>query len=51
MKTNRIGIITLPLHQNSGGVLQAYALCHILKEKGFSPHVLENKTITIKQRT
>lgn len=50
MKTNRIGIITLPLHQNYGGVLQAYALCHILKEKGFSPHVLENKTITIKQR-
>lgn len=24
------GILTLPLHNNFGGILQAYALCHIL---------------------
>lgn len=35
------GILTLPLHNNFGGILQAYALCHILsniipqKEKTF----------------
>lgn len=40
-KKERIGIITLPLNFNYGGVLQAYALCNILGELGFPTVLLE----------
>lgn len=30
----RIGILTLPLHTNYGGILQAYALQNVLERKG-----------------
>lgn len=30
----RIGILTLPLSSNYGGILQAYALCHYLMQQG-----------------
>lgn len=50
MKTCKIGIITLPLHQNYGGVLQAYALCQVLKDNGFEPNVLVCDNRTLKQR-
>lgn len=37
----RIGILTLPLHTNYGGILQAYALITILKEKGHEPYLIQ----------
>jgi len=33
----KIGILTLPLNTNYGGILQCYALCKILKENGHTP--------------
>lgn len=38
----RIGILTLPLHNNYGGILQAYALQKVLKDMGHTPVVLDN---------
>ena len=38
----RIGILTLPLHNNYGGILQAYALQKVLKDMGHAPVVLDN---------
>lgn len=38
----RIGILTLPLHNNYGGILQAYALQKVLKDIGHAPVVLDN---------
>lgn len=37
----KIGIITLPLHNNYGGVLQAFALTTILKELNYLPFILK----------
>lgn len=37
----RIGIITLPLHTNYGGILQAYALKSTLETLGYSPEVID----------
>lgn len=39
----RIGIITLPLHTNYGGILQAYALETILKSQGHEVCHIEEK--------
>lgn len=36
-----IGIITLPLNVNYGGILQAYALQTVLKKMGHKVEVLE----------
>ena len=36
----KIGILTLPLHTNYGGILQAYALQTILERMGHAPHVI-----------
>ena len=33
----RIGIVTLPLHVNYGGILQAYALQEVLRRMGCEP--------------
>mgnify|MGYP001041788652 CR=1 FL=1 len=39
----KIGILTLPLHTNYGGILQAYALQTVLKRMGHDVYVIENK--------
>ena len=36
----KIGIVTLPLHFNYGGILQAYALQEVLKELGHTSFIL-----------
>lgn len=36
----KIAILTLPLHTNYGGILQAYALQEYLKQQGHSPEVI-----------
>lgn len=41
MKT--VGILTLPLHNNFGGILQAYALQHFLKKKGFNAFLIDRQ--------
>ena len=37
----KIGIITLPLHTNYGGILQAYALQTVLERMGHEVEILE----------
>lgn len=37
----KIGIITLPLHTNYGGILQAYALQSILQRMGYDSYVIQ----------
>lgn len=37
----KIGILTLPLHTNYGGILQAWALQTILERRGHEVHVLQ----------
>lgn len=37
----KIGILTQPLHQNYGGLLQAYALSSVLIKLGYSPYILD----------
>ena len=39
----RIGILTLPLNQNYGGILQAYALQTVLERLGHEVRVVEWK--------
>ena len=39
----RIGILTLPLHTNYGGILQAYALQTVLERMGHDVVVIEQK--------
>lgn len=39
----RIGILTQPLGHNYGGLLQAYALCEVLKQMGYEPIVLDRR--------
>lgn len=36
----KIGILTQPLGLNYGGILQAFALQHVLREEGYSPIIL-----------
>lgn len=42
----KIGILTLPLHTNFGGILQAYALQTILERYGHDVNVLQRTKIT-----
>lgn len=37
----KIGILTLPLHTNYGGILQAYALQTVLERMGHDVEVLD----------
>ena len=37
----RIGILTLPLHTNYGGILQAYALQTVLKRMGHDATLID----------
>lgn len=51
----RIGILTLPLHANYGGILQAYALQTVLERMGNKVYVLGSefkpKDISLRQET
>ena len=38
----KIGVITLPLHTNYGGILQAYALQRVLQDIGHDVVVLDS---------
>lgn len=38
----KIGILTLPLHTNYGGILQAYALQTVLERMGHDVFVFQN---------
>ena len=40
----RIGILTLPLHTNYGGILQAYALQTVLERMGHNVVVIEQES-------
>ena len=44
----KIGIVTLPLHFNYGGILQAYALQEVLKELGHTSFILKPSIKSIK---
>ena len=37
----RIGVLTLPLHNNFGGILQAYALQKVLKKQGHKSTLID----------
>lgn len=39
----KIGILTLPLYTNYGGILQAYALQHVLEKLGHDAHTIDIK--------
>lgn len=39
----KIAVLTLRLHSNYGGILQAYALMHILKQLGHDPYLVNNQ--------
>lgn len=44
----KIGVLTLPLHQNYGGILQAYALHKVLQRMGHEPwHILRRKKTNV----
>lgn len=43
----KIGILTLPLHTNYGGILQAYALQTVLERMGYSVEVIDKRWETI----
>lgn len=47
---NKIGIVTLPLHFNYGGILQAYALQQVLKKIGYDAVVIGHPKNTIKEK-
>lgn len=44
----KIGIVTLPLHFNFGGILQAYALQETLKKLGHNPYIIKKTPQNIK---
>lgn len=46
----KIGIITLPLHYNYGGCLQAYALQHTIDQMGHKAYILSIRDKSIKFR-
>lgn len=41
----KIGILTLPLHHNYGGILQAWALQRVLKNFGHDVYILSNSNL------
>lgn len=43
----RIGILTLPLHTNYGGILQAYALQTVLERMGYKEENYMNSFIVM----
>lgn len=47
---DNIGIVTLPLHFNFGGILQAYALQETIRDLGGIPYIITPQHKSIKQR-
>lgn len=45
----KIGIVTLPLHFNYGGILQAFALQKTIEDLGFKAFIITQKPQSIKQ--
>lgn len=45
----KVGILTLPLHTNYGGILQAYALQTVLKRMGHEAILLDRNWIELSQ--
>lgn len=43
----RIGVLTLPLHTNYGGILQAYALCTVLSSMGHDVSLIDGRMYKI----
>ena len=43
----KIGVLTLPLHTNYGGILQAYALQQVLKRMGHEAVLLDRKRFSL----
>ena len=41
----RIAVLTLRLHTNYGGILQAYALMTVLKRLGHEPILINNQVL------
>ncbi|TXD48924.1 polysaccharide pyruvyl transferase family protein [Polaribacter sp. IC073] len=39
----KIGLLTMPLLNNYGGIIQVAALYHYLKEEGFEPYIIDKK--------
>lgn len=48
-KMNKVGIVTLPLHFNFGGILQAYALQQAVSCLGYDTVVIRQKKKTLKE--
>lgn len=46
----KIGIVTLPLHFNYGGILQAFALQKTIENLGFKACIITQKPQSIKQK-
>ena len=46
---NKIGIVTLPLHFNYGGILQAYALQQAIKKIGYDTILIGHSQNTVKE--
>ena len=45
MESKKVGILTLPLHTNYGGILQNYALQQVLKKQGHKVVTINNDYI------
>lgn len=50
MKGKKIGILTQPLKQNYGGLLQAYVLQTVLKRMGYTPIIIDRHKVSPKWR-
>lgn len=46
----KIGILTLPLNLNYGGILQAFALQDVLRSMGHEVYVFDNDFVPIYKR-
>ncbi len=44
----KVGILTLPLHTNYGGILQAYALQTVLERMGHNVSLIERRREPLK---
>ena len=47
----RVAIITLPLHTNYGGILQAYALKKSIEALGHSAEIIDRRCILVPRRS
>lgn len=45
----RVGIVTLPLHFNYGGILQAFALQKVIKDLGYDPFIVNKPANNFRQ--